>query len=136
MTAFSKYAAQTQRQYLEQFKRDAQEMYDCWLVPIDNLLSAPMSDLEMGPLCHAFMHWSAAVCRTKPGEGPNCLTCDTEFGPGRTVPAAFWFQLPYARLPTVIAIDAVCPTCFKRSDCFDRIALLRRNLSRESREQS
>jgi len=121
MTAFSKYAAQTQRQYYEQFKHDAQEMCECRLVSIDYLLTAPISDLEMGPLCGAFVKWSAAAYQMKPGDGPHCLTCDAEFGPGRTVPAAFWFRFPFAHQPKVMAVDALCSACFERRDCIDRI---------------
>jgi len=75
----------------------------------------------MGPMCEAFMHWSAAVVQTKPGEGPHCFTCDAEFGPGRTFPAAFWFQFSFARQPTVMAVTALCPDCFEHEDCIDRI---------------
>ena len=121
MSAYRKYAARTQQKYYEQFKRDTQGVLDCKLVPLDNLLSAPMTDLEMGPLCEAFVRWSTVVYQTKPGEGPHCLTCDTEFGPSRTAPAAFWFQFPFARRPTVMAVGALCPACFKRDDCINRI---------------
>jgi hypothetical protein len=81
MTAFSKYAAQTQRQYYEQFKHDAQEMCECRLVSIDYLLTAPISDLEMGPLCGAFVKWSAAAYQMKPGDGPHCLRRRVRTGP-------------------------------------------------------
>jgi hypothetical protein len=70
-----------------------------------------------------FVRWSGIVYKTKPGEGPHCLTCDAEFGPGRTVPAAFWFQLPFACRPTVMAVDALCSACFEREDCIDRIVV-------------
>lgn len=121
MSAYRKWAAQARRKYYKQFKHEAQNAHECRLIPLDNLLSAPVTDFEMGPMCEAFMHWSAAVCRTKPGEGPHCFTCDAEFGPDRTVPAAFWFQFSFARQPTVMAITALCPDCFERKDCIDRI---------------
>src|SRR5262245_9297066 len=120
-SAYRKQAARARQKYYKQFKRDAQDVFDCRLVPLDNLLSATTIDLAMAPLCEAFVHWSVMVCQTKPGEGPHCLTCDAEFGPGRTVPAACWFQFPFARRPRVIAVGALCCTCFEREDCIDRI---------------
>ena len=121
MTAFSKFAARTQQQYCEQFKRDAQEVYDCRLISTDILLTAtPQSHPEMWSLCEVFMQGAAATVETKLGEGPQCLTCDTEFGPGRAFPAAFWFRFPYAR-PSIVAIEAVCYDCIAHENCIDRI---------------
>src|SRR5262249_54938188 len=120
-SVYRKQTVRARQKYYEQFKRDAQGVLDCKLVPLDNLLFAPMTDLEMGPLCEAFVRWSVVVYQTKPGEGLHCLTCDAEFGQGRTVPAAFWFRFPFARQPTVMAVHALCPACFEREDCIDRI---------------
>jgi|SRR6516225_10677975 hypothetical protein len=107
----------------EQFRRDAQGALDCKLVPLNDLLFGVVTDLARGPLCEAFVRWSNIVSRTKPGEGPHCFTCDAELGPGRTIPAAFWFRFPVARRRMVMAIDALCPTCFEREDCLDRIVV-------------
>jgi hypothetical protein len=121
MTAFSKYAARTQRLYCEQLERDAREVYECRLVSTDILMTAtPQSHPEMGSLCAAFMRWAAVTVKTKPGEGPHCITCDTEFGPGRAIPAAFWFQFPYA-CPSVVVIEAVCDKCIAEQNYIDRI---------------
>jgi hypothetical protein len=97
------------------------DAYNYEFVPIDHLMSAPLSDPEMGPLCRALIEWASAAHHTKPGEGPLCFTCDTEFGPGRTVPAAFWFQLSRMHRSKVVAIDALCPVCCEREDHLDRI---------------
>src|SRR5262249_44885232 len=53
--------------------------------------------------------------------GPLCLTCDIEFGPGRAVPAAFWFQSPFAKWSKATVISGVCSACFARAGCVDRI---------------
>jgi len=70
--------AQTRQENHEPFRCDT---YDCEFVPLDNLLSAPLNDPEMGPLCSALIRWASVVYYTKSGEGPLCFTCDTEFGP-------------------------------------------------------
>jgi len=95
---------------------------DCQLISAEDVLyRATASPCGFTAKAEAFHQWKATAVKSKPGDGPLCLTCDVEFGPGRAVPAAFWFQSPLKKSSKATIINGVCPTCFTRADCVDRI---------------
>jgi hypothetical protein len=111
---------------LKKFVRDTRDAVECRLIPTDELLGMtavrmrrPATTMTMVET--AFCQWSAAALGSKPGTGPLCFTCDTEFGPGRAVPAAFWVRSPFATQSKVTIVSGICPACFARTDCIDRI---------------
>jgi hypothetical protein len=122
-----KRATREHHRLMKQFVRDAKGTLDCQLLTTEDLLymtamvEAGPPTTVMAPTTAAFMQWSASGLKSTLGDGPLCLTCDVEFGPGRTVPAAFWFQSPFAKLSKAVIISGICPACFARSDCMDRI---------------
>src|SRR5215831_2388337 len=87
----------------------------------DVLYRATASPCGFTAKAAAFHQWKVAAVRSKPDDGPRCLTCNVEFGPGRAVPAAFWFQSPFAKWSKATVISGVCSACFARADCVDRI---------------
>jgi hypothetical protein len=122
----SKRTMQEYRRQMKQFMRDAQGTTECRLLTTAQLLfmkarNPPSAQTD------AFDQWSATALKSRPGEGPLCLTCDAEFGPGRTAPAAFWFRSPYAKQSKLTVISGICPTCLTRPGCVDRIIAGMRN---------
>lgn len=117
-----KSAIREHRRRMKQFVRDARGALNCQLIPAEVLLyRATVSPCGFTAKVEAFHQWSATAIRSTPGDGPLCLTCDIEFGPGRAVPAAFWFQSPFAKWSKATVISGVCSACFARADCVDRI---------------
>jgi hypothetical protein len=113
----------TMREYqrrIKQFVHDAQGAFDCQLILAEDLLYIASAGFPV-TMADAFKQWSTTTVKSKPGDGSLCLTCDVEFGPGRAVPAAFWLQSPFAKRSPVTVISGICPACFARADCVDRI---------------
>ena len=111
---------------LGEFAHDTRGAVECRLIPTDELLGMTAERMRhpatmMTMVETAFHQWSATALKSKPGAGPLCLTCDMEFGPGWAVPAAFWFQSPFAEQSKVTIISGVCSVCFAHADCTDRI---------------
>src|SRR5262249_12341542 len=110
------------RRQIKQFMRYTQGAVDCRLITTDDLLYlATVGPHRSTTMAKAFLQWTAMAVKSMPGDGPLCLTCDSEFGPGRAIPAAFWLQIPFAKRWKVTVISGVCPVCFTRGDCVDRI---------------
>jgi hypothetical protein len=61
--------------------------------------------------------WFRRAQGKKRVEGPLCLGCDREFGPGRHKPEAFCIAQPYYELePTNVVCTGICRRCARRTN--------------------
>jgi hypothetical protein len=61
--------------------------------------------------------WTRRTRATKRGEGPLCLGCDREFGPGRRKPEAFCIAEPhYQSAPEQVVCTGICRHCARRAN--------------------
>jgi hypothetical protein len=106
-------------QTLEQFCEMSNGYVDIYIVDrstAPQLLSAFMGlDPTAQCIVHAINHLVASINKSKPGHGPLCLDCDTEFHSKTDLLDAWMVMVPFANTKGAI-VTAICEDCVTNKD--------------------